>query len=308
MDRRGFLKLAVGAGLGMAAWPRQARACKGRGFMHISVPLPERVALADLVAVGKVQAIEPRNLVALPASGDSQGIEYQVAVLKLDQVLGGVQGLSHARLAFQPNALQYFEDERLEKAAAMPFRGSAQAFLAVGFDACFFLHGTFGHSYFQAPGYQDIVPREGNTNFDKELDLIKKCVKLLAEPLASLRSKDASDRLLAAAMLVTAYRTPKSSYGPEPIQEAIDVEQSRLIVQAIADADWNNVDPQTQLNPAQVFQRLALTEREGWRLPPQGFRAQQEHADHVKQWLKGPGANYRMLRFLPNKKHEVALR
>ena len=44
--------------------------------------------------------------------------------------------------------------------------------------------------------------------------MVKRCVKLLEKPTAGLKSKDASDRLLTASLLINRYRTaPPPSFA-----------------------------------------------------------------------------------------------
>src|SRR5437763_1201020 len=60
-----------------------------------------------------------------------------------------------------------------------------------------------------------------NPTFDKDLALVKRCTKILEDPNAALKGKNAEDRFLAAAMLVAHYRSYK---GPNAKQEPIDAE------------------------------------------------------------------------------------
>src|SRR4051795_10782242 len=58
-------------------------------------PLPRRVALADAVVVGKVTKFEDKTV-------KINEVEYQVAVVKVEQGLRGAEGLTHVRVAVMP--------------------------------------------------------------------------------------------------------------------------------------------------------------------------------------------------------------
>src|SRR5207302_1891396 len=85
--------------------------------------------------------------------------------------------------------------------------------------------------------YFDVVDKQAPT-FDKDLEAAKKYAKMLADPDKSLKSKDTEERLTAAAMLISKYRSPQPSATP-PKEEPIDADRSKLILNALADADWS---------------------------------------------------------------------
>src|SRR5436309_3290308 len=108
-----------------------------------------------------------------------------------------------------------------------------------------------------------------NPNFDKDLALVKRCCKILQEPDAALKAKNAEERFLAAAMLLAQYRTRKSATAKS---EPIDAEQSKLILQALAGADWTPATDFMKLSPVMVLGRLPLTAKDGW-TPPRDAKA-----------------------------------
>ena len=120
--------------------------------------------------------------------------------------------------------------------------------------------------------------------------------------MAVLKGKNADDRFLTAAMLIARYRTPRPG---ETKTEAIDAEESKLILQALADADWT-VKPapgilglQT-MNPQNIFYRLNLTPQDGWTQPTDV----KDVPDAAKQWLKDNAEKYRIQRFVADKKDD----
>src|SRR5437773_2771512 len=61
------------------------------------------------------------------------------------------------------------------------------------------------------------------------------CAKLMENAKESLQSKDQKDRYLTAALLITQYRTMRTQGAKT---EKVSVEESKLILLALAEADW----------------------------------------------------------------------
>src|SRR5262249_42757688 len=135
-----------------------------------------------------------------------------------------------------------------------------------------------------------------SANFDKDIALIKRCTKILGDPNAALKAKDAEERFLAAAMLVARYRTPKA---PNPKTEPLDAEQSKLILQALAGADWTPKTDFTQLSPLMVLHRLPLTKNDGW--TPPSPKDDKEYAAYAQRWLRDHADSYRIPKFMAEK-------
>ena len=149
--------------------------------------------------------------------------------------------------------------------------------------------------------YYDFINKTGDANFDKSMDEVRRAVKLLADPAAGFKSKDADDHFLTAALLVTRYRMRR--VGGADKTEPIDAEQSKQILQALADADWA---PKVggpfgfRLTPQSVFFRLGLTPKDGW-TQPKDFN---QTADEAKKWLKDNADKYRIERFVADKEEK----
>ena len=111
------------------------------------------------------------------------------------------------------------------------------------------------------------INSDKNKDFDKEVQTAKAAAKMMEDPQAGLKAKDAEDRLLAAAILVEKYRAYR---GPDAKQEPIDADESKQIMQIIADADWTGQRDFRSLRPtpAQLFQRLGVTKSDGFAPPP----------------------------------------
>jgi hypothetical protein len=251
------------------------------GFARIMAPAPihQRVALADCVVVGKVTAVEEKTV----AGKKLDTTEYHVAVVKIDEALYSAKDLTHIKVGFLPQmGRARFPHLKLE----------------VGQEACFFLQPHPELDLRITPMYFQVVDRKTNPEFKKEVELARRCGKLLADPIAALKAKEAEDRFLTAAMLVERYRTPRPVGGEESKQEPIDAEASRLILQVLAEADWTKTRAEFRgLSPQMVFLRLGLTPEDGW-TPPGDVRMLPEAA---KKWLKDNAATYRIKSYVAPK-------
>jgi hypothetical protein len=246
-------------------------------------PVPQRVAQAQAVVVGKVTAIEEKTVSALPFPGAAERIDYQVAVVKIDEGLLGVQGLTHVRVGFQPQGV--------------PGRYPPTD-LVVGQEGCFFLTGHPTETFYLTTSYYGYLPRKDNPAFDRELEQARRAAKLLADPAAGLQARDAADRYLTAALLVVRYRIPPAT--PAPVhQEKIDALESRRILLALAEADWSKTDPVLgyQLSPQTLFAYLNPTPEDGWRAPQDPGA----YADAARKWLRDNADKYRVQRYVLDK-------
>ena len=247
-----------------------------------ALPLPNRVATANIVVVGRVTAFEDRNVTVAPFPGATNKVEFKIAVVSITDALVAPKGAKTVRLGFVPIPAGV-------AVSPPPFQP------AVGQEGCFFLtkHGV--GDFHVAPSPLNFIAK-GGANFDKDVALIKRCAKILEEPNAALKGKNAEDRFLAAAMLVARYRTRGAA---DAKTEPTDAEQSKLILQALAAADWTPKTDFTQLSPLMVLGRLPLTEKDGW-APPSAKDAK-AYAAYAQQWLKDHAGSYRIHRFVMEK-------
>src|SRR5262249_31121127 len=178
-----------------------------------------------------------------------------------------------------------------------------------GQEACLFLKRHYSGEFYES-GFDNFIRKELNLNFVKDLDLTWKCVKLLGAPEKSLKSSDVKDRLLTATMLIRKYRGPAPTFmdlnapaKKSPKQEPISAEQSKLILKALAEADWSLAKEPfpSPSHPVNLFRRLGLTAKDGWPLNQKpvnpldgkaGYRAHQEITAAAKKWLKANAGKY----------------
>jgi hypothetical protein len=272
-----------------------------RAMMIAPNPLPVRVALAKAVVVGEVTAIEDKPVAARPFPG-SEKQDYKIAVVKVSDPIFGAKGLTHVRVGFQPAPPVPPAPGGGVPVIRPGIRRFPRVELRVGQEACFLLTPHFEAAFEVAPGFADVIDKKGNPTFDKQVAVIKRCTKLLDNPMASLKSKSADDRFLTAAMLIGRYRGVQFNAGPAgPKQAPISAEESKLILQALVDANWSKNDPDTQLTPQRSFFQLGLTDKDGFKIPPPGPTGQQDIDGAAKRWLKSHVATYRIQRFVVEK-------
>jgi hypothetical protein len=259
-------------------------------------PIPLRVAHADVVVVGKVTKIEDK-LVSAPAfPGAKDTVGYQIAVVKVDDPVLNAKGLKEVRVGFvPPPAPGGGPGPRL---IGPRFRGIT---LVEDEEACLLLTKHFDGDFYIMSGPYDAIKKANNANYEKDLEEAKKAAKLLADPLANLKGKEADDRFQVAAMLIERYRTTKLPAGNPPKQEAIDAAESKLILEALRDADWAPPKPTPGrffvLTPVNTFFRLNLTKDDNWSPPKDGTRI----GEAAQAWLKENADTYRIKKFVAEK-------
>jgi hypothetical protein len=254
------------------------------GFPIPEPPLPARVALADCVVVGEVTGVNPEPVLAPPdvKVPGAPKVPYTLAAVRVGTVVIGDRNLRELRAGYV--------------VPARPARpGQAALKWAVGQQACFFLHKHPDESFYVARAPWDVLERARAEDFNRQLALVKRCARLLADPASGLRAKEADDRLLTAGMLIFRYRTARYVYRGTPRTEAIDAEQSRLILSALAEGPWSEKEGEAALSRRLLFFRLGLTATDGWR-PPASAK---DLAPAARAWLRANAATYRIRRYAP---------
>jgi hypothetical protein len=252
-------------------------------------PIPKRVALADLVLVGKVTAVEDNLVDASPLMkipGVSTKVSYRVAVVTLDAaLLGGKKDQTKIRVGvFQP-AKKPGEDR--------PARSPKVQF-ALDQEGCFFLRKHPDEAFYVVQEPRDFLDKAKTKDYDKELALANKCAQLLANPDAALEAKEGDDRLLAAGMLIFRCRTPLVVYTREPKTEAIGAALSKRILTVLAEADWTEKTLPSAMAPVSLFLYMGLTEKDGWHAP-ENVKAL---PDAARAWLRKNATEFRIQRYV----------
>jgi hypothetical protein len=260
-----------------------------RADMAAPPSIPERVAAADVIVVGKVTGFGDKLVSAKPPWGGEKA-DYQIANVKILEVFQGAKDAKEIKVGFVP-----------PPSGAAPGKSIRRPQFVLGLEqeVLLFVHPHGDADFFAGDYYYNVVPKKDNPQFEKDVDQVKRCAKLLDDPTASLKGKNADDRFLTAAMLLTRYRSPRPGAGAAPKTEAIDADESKLILQALAEADWDPAKaPGFQLNPQALFLRLGLTDKDGW-TPPKDFA---KFGAAAKRWLEDNAEKYRVQRFIAEKK------
>lgn len=249
-------------------------------------PIPMRVAAADLVVVGKVTGFGEKLIPAERFKGDTG--EYQIATVKVEDTLLG-KGAKEVKVAFVP-------------AATAPAPGGIRISsrlpginLMVGQEACLILVKHSTKDFYVINQYTDVLNKKDNPNFGAETEEIKKTGKLLANTKAGLTSKDADEKFMTAALLLTKYRTPRP-YTDKPKMTTVDPAESKLILEALAEADWapKVVRPGMNfMNPQAMFYRLGATPADGW-TQPKDFK---DFPAEAKKWLKDNAGKFKLQKY-----------
>lgn len=293
--RKWFIGLALGlACLCGAVGVSSARAIA----IAVPRPGPDRLTGADVVLLGRVVGFEPQDVEATPAKNIPQKVIYRIAIVQVTEAIRGLKkGEKQIRVAFpapQVNApgagVPMIQPLPVRRPGFRPgFGGTMQ--LQMGQEGLFMIAKHHEGKFFLSPNYGQFVQRQNNANFDNEVKTVRKLATFLDNPKAALKAKDAEDRFLAATMLVSQYRTARAF----PIEQVpIDAEESKLILLALADGNWNMNRPMGGMtpNPFQVFYQLGVTPQDGWKQP--NARNQQEIADAMKTWLKENASKFRI--------------
>jgi hypothetical protein len=282
-----------------------AAASPAQAFVAIAPPAPGmRVAQSSTIVVGKIESIEEKTVKAPRFPGDKEKAEYQVAVIKISDPILGAKGLTHVRVGFLPVQMGG------PGGPGRPIRGLPPVNLTKDQEVLIFLSPHFDANFMVASSGADVIDKKANTNFDKEVAEAKKLVKLLAAPKDGLTSKDAEERLLAAALLISQYRTQKPSSG-QPKTEAVDAEISKLILNVLADADWKSTVAALRTNPQNMFSQLGINEKDGWTPPMTEVMGRkqidyQKMPEAMKKWCKDNAEKYKIQRFVYEEKKEEA--
>ncbi|MFQ3652037.1 MAG: hypothetical protein SNJ75_17070 [Gemmataceae bacterium] len=238
-------------------------------------PIAVRVASADVVFVGKVTGFGDKMVPADLEMGDDR--QMQLATVEVnDQLLGKV--------------------EKKVQVGFFPAMGRRPGLQLEPNDTALFLvrqHPKLKNIYVAEMFYSAVREKE-NPTFKTQVEEAKSATKLLANPLKGLNSKDADERYLTAALLITRYRRATPGAKLEPVPPA----ESKLILETLAEADWQPRNPKFYSLPAtSLFGQLGVTEKDGW-TPPTDFN---QYATEAKKWLKANAAKFKMQRYAPAK-------
>jgi hypothetical protein len=270
----------------------------------------QRAASADVVVVGKVTAIEKELVEAQQFPGAPNKVAHKVAVVKIETRLAGADNITHVKIAFVPPPKLDPNAQPVPGRPIRPIRPGLQApDLKEGQELLFFLTKHPGGDFYVMPVMSPPLEVKGDAG-KKEVEEVKKITTTLADPMKGLKSDKPAVRAETAAILIMKYRT-YPDFASDVDQAPINAEESKLILQALVQAPWNqNIRPgpggQTA-NAYTAFLSLGLTEQDGWKQPifpkvqpgqPRpDFAAIQKTA--FTNWLAGPGKDYVIKKMVP---------
>jgi hypothetical protein len=270
-----------------------------RPLMSGEVPLPDRIVRSDIVVLGRVVALEPKDVQAILSSAHPYRLDYRIAVVKVQEVIHGPKDVKELRLGF----ISPDQDRAVDKAGKnMPGLGNADfRTVKVGQDGLFFLRkhhqGGFYVNFVLSAG---LLPSSNAPDFAKNLENARRLSKVLEHPLEALKTENAANRFLAATMLIERYR-PFGSLDSKLPEKAIDAEESKLLLKALTEADWKDVNEAISSNkypphPYRVFLQLGATKADGYD-PPGNAADFRETLTYAQRWLRDNQDKYRIKRF-----------
>jgi hypothetical protein len=244
-------------------------------------PAPVRFARADAAFVGKVTAVDDKAVKADAFKGDTR--EMKIATVKVSETIHG-KTAREIKVGFFINP--------------MPKVGGGPVIIGGGYVGPQLMKDQEGILILQKhPTMKDVytineypgIIAKGTPDYDADLKELKVLARLLADPMKGLKSKDAGERVKAAALLATRY---KASPGVGAKTEAVPAAESKLILEALAEGDWEpRVGRFDKITPQMAFFSLGLKAGDGW--DPARFTP-----DAAKKWLKENAGKYKMERFV----------
>jgi hypothetical protein len=248
-------------------------------------PGPVRIVQSDAVFVGKVIAIEPQDVDAKPFPGAKETVKYRIAVVSVSQAVKGMKDEKMVRVGFVPP---------VPRKPGLPISSGSlrNTQLQIGQEGLFMINKHSDGKFYQAPQFGYFVSAQ-DKSFTEEVNTAKKVVTVMANPLASLKSKDYEERLLAASIQISKHRTQKPPFRNQ--QEPIDAEESKLILDTLMANKWQP-GRFGQTNGYQLFLQLGVGPQDGWKGPNQ-IKDIDEVRVAFQGWLKD-NPNYRIKRFV----------
>jgi hypothetical protein len=284
--RRGFLAVLACLLLVVSATPAVA--------LRIMIPqsITQRIGWYDAAVDGKVTAIEAKTVKTERFVNDKEGGEYIVAVVKINNGYIGTKGLTHIKVAFPPAPPVPAPDQPIRP--IRPIRpGFAPPKLEKDQEAILLLRKHHKEEFYVLQANTDIIDKK-NADYAKSSAELVKISKAFSDPMSALKAKDANDRFIAASALLMRY---KSQRPGATNQEAVPAEESKLILLALAGADWTKPVRPGELTPQVAFYQLQLQPTDGW-MQPANF---QEIPAAMQKWLKDHAESFKLMRFVAEK-------
>lgn len=282
MARRAILNLVAILTAFLVVSPSQAL----KRLMPSPPSIPQRVATSETIVLGKVTHIEGQSVMVAENPGSDKR-EFFIALVHVEESLKGAEGLTDIKVAFpaMPIGRLEFDEGGSEYLLQLETDQEVYLFLKPHHSGEFLIGATY---------YPSLNKKDAT--FEGNWKLAQRCGKLLADPEKGLHDKDGESRFLTAAMLILEYRTQSAMTKGKPREEPVGAKLSRLILDVLAEANWEKPDQSWgyEMRPDQLFNRLGLTAKDGWE--------QTATPEVAKKWLRENAEKYRIKRFVTEKK------
>jgi hypothetical protein len=294
---RRVVPFAVGALMLAWALPAAARA------IAIQNRTPAQQAMqAEVIVAGKVSEIEKEMSKATQFPGAQEKVDYHVGVIKIADNIAGAKGLTTIRVGFLP-APKGDPGPVGGPIRRPPFR-QPQATLSDGQEGVFFLTKHHDGDFYIMQQFGLPLDKKA-ADYDKQLETVKRIIKIVEDPAAALKVKDAAERQFAAVLLVQKYRTyPQNAGNKQPKQEEIPADQSKQILQAMAEMEWNKFEQKEgfPVSVQNMFGMLGIQPGQHGFDPPKFQPGQNDYAEvyakYVKGWLNDNAEKYRIQKWV----------
>lgn len=253
---------------------------------RIAPPVPRPLLAAvtsDAVVVGTISEVESEPVKAKPHPDAKEEIEYRVLVVKIDESLYGVKNVTQVRVAL--TTAEFNNPVRTMKE-----------------DAKFLFYLT-KHSttnlYLPKTDYPSVNMTDRKA--DELLRRSKIATAAFNDPVKALKAKDKDDRVLAACALAMYYRKQPSG-GKESEAAERPADESKLLLETLAEGDWTTTALPDAGNPYAVINGLGL-ENDGWKFVSNTSGKDPAAVNHeaFKEWLAGKGKDARVKQLVAKK-------
>jgi hypothetical protein len=256
------------------------------------MPLPARVALADLIVIGRIDAKDAKMVEVLPSPGSKDKAAYRTCVLKAEEVLWGDKAAKEFRIGFATKVVSGLGPG--EWLRYQP--GHAGVFFLKRHHA-----GDFFVNFSLSNGLSRGVPKGGGFgtpgDYDEQVRAVRKMVKMLEDPVTTLQGKNDADRYIGLTMLIEHYRS-RGVKDPRWEEKPVDPKVSKLLLKVLAEADWNadRLVDYYPPHPYSLFQQLGVTNKDEYDPPTDDER---KTFAATQRWLLTHQETYSVKRFTP---------
>ena len=239
-------------------------------------------ATAHFILVGTVTEIDKDPIETSSGPETKDKVAYTVATVKVTDAIRGLKTETHIKIGMQPNTR--FGPQLLEKQEYLLFLTKHHS-------------GNFYLLNWMNPPLAITETTKGS------VDEVKAIGKVLADPTKALKAEKAEERAVAAVALILHYRTP-SDTGVLQTTEALPLDESQAILKAYGGVDWSAAPQLGGFGMLRQFYSLGLNAEAGWTAPAikPGDNATVVFQKAYTDWLAGPGAKYRIQKFVAKKK------